>query len=201
MAEMPAGLTARGVLQLVKDNFAIISGAAVVIGVALAITFLTAYLLVFDWHLLWFVQYTDILTFGLLALGLVAGALGIFINFLNIWMTWTSVSVQGRRLFLKIAGSLAVAALALEIWSAWHRGEEFTHVVLGAGVLSIGIVIVALIANTLSAINSKQEVNFKRLTWVMTTLFSSKLGVLANTSAACCSKRKTRLTSRLRTAP
>jgi signal transduction histidine kinase len=130
MSDTPRGLTAREVLQLVKDNFVIISGAAVVTGVALAITFLTAYLLVFDWHLLWFVQYTDILTFGLLALGVVAGVLGIFINFLNIWMTWTSVSVQSRRLFLKIAGSLAVAALALEIWSAWHRGEEITHVIL-----------------------------------------------------------------------
>ena len=102
MAEMPAGLTGGGVLQLVKDNFAIISGAAVVIGVALAITFLTAYLLVFDWHLLWFVQYTDILKRSQLsALGLVAGALGIFINFLNIWMTWTSVSVQGRKIVSK----------------------------------------------------------------------------------------------------
>ncbi len=178
MSDTPAGLTAREVLQLVKDNFVIISGAAVVTGVALAITFLTAYLLVFDWHLLWFVQYADILTFGLLALGVVAGVLGIFINFLNIWMTWTSVSAQSRRLFLMIVVSLAVAMLALDIWSAWHGGEGITHVVFGASVLVVGIVIVTLIANTLRAINSAQEVNFKRLSWVVTILFFIEAGGL-----------------------
>jgi hypothetical protein len=119
----PGGAPVLRALQVVRENLAVISAAAVVIGVALAIIFLTAYLLVFDWHLLWFVQYTDILTFGLLALGLGAGALGIFINLLNIWMTWTSVSVQSRRLFLMIVAGLAVATLAFETWGAWHRAK------------------------------------------------------------------------------
>jgi hypothetical protein len=82
---------------VLKDNFAVISAAAVIVAVALAITFLVSYLLVFDWHLLWFVQYSDVLTFGLLALGLVVGVLGIFINLLNIRMTWTSVSEKTRK--------------------------------------------------------------------------------------------------------
>ena len=69
---LPAALQ---VLQFLKENFALVSAIAALIGIALSTTFLAAYLSVFDWHLLWFVQYTDVITFGLLAIGIITGSL------------------------------------------------------------------------------------------------------------------------------
>src|SRR5258707_15737156 len=69
------GLTAKQLLEAVKDNFVLVSAAALLLGMTLSTTFLAAYLSVFDWHLLWFVQYTDIITFGLLAVGIITGSL------------------------------------------------------------------------------------------------------------------------------
>ena len=68
-------LTVSQILQGIKENFVVVSALAFAIGVALATTFLAAYLSVFDWHLMWFVQYTDILTFGLIAVGVISGSL------------------------------------------------------------------------------------------------------------------------------
>jgi len=59
-------------LRTIRENFAVISGFSVVIGLGLSITFLSAYLAVFDWHLLWYIQYTDIITFGLIAIGTIS---------------------------------------------------------------------------------------------------------------------------------
>jgi hypothetical protein len=44
-----------------RDNFSVVSGLAVG-GVALSITFLFSYLSVFDWHLIVFIQYVDVIT-------------------------------------------------------------------------------------------------------------------------------------------
>jgi hypothetical protein len=55
-AQEPHGLTVAQALQFIKDNFVLVSAAALPIGVALATTFLASYLSVFDWHLMWFVQ-------------------------------------------------------------------------------------------------------------------------------------------------
>jgi hypothetical protein len=73
-APQPSGLAGRQILDAVKDNFVVLSGVAVVLGVSFATIFLAAYLSVFDWHLLWFIQCTDIVTFGLIALGIISGS-------------------------------------------------------------------------------------------------------------------------------
>jgi len=70
---MVATITAGQILAYIKDNFVLISAATVLLGVTLSTMFLTAYLSVFDWHLLWFVQYS--VTFGLLAVGVIIGSL------------------------------------------------------------------------------------------------------------------------------
>ena len=59
------------ILQFIKENFVVVSGLAIVIGIALSTMFLSAYLTVFDWHLIWFIEYTDILTFGLIGIAVI----------------------------------------------------------------------------------------------------------------------------------
>jgi hypothetical protein len=65
----PVEVTA--ILQFMRENFVVLSGIAVVIGIGLSTMFLSAYLAVFDWHLIWFIQYADILTFGLIGVGII----------------------------------------------------------------------------------------------------------------------------------
>ena len=72
----PPSITLSAVLAALKDNFTLVSTASLLISVSLATIFLSAYLSVFDWHLIWFVQYTDIITFGLLALAVLSGFVG-----------------------------------------------------------------------------------------------------------------------------
>ena len=68
---LPISTEPAAVLQFVRENFVVISGIAVIVGIGLSTMFLSAYLSVFDWHLLWFIQYTDILTFGLIGIGII----------------------------------------------------------------------------------------------------------------------------------
>src|ERR1700681_2783984 len=74
-AQAAPGFSTGQLFKAISENFVALSGAAVALGILLATTFLASYLTVFDWHLLWFVQYTDILTFGLVALGIISGSL------------------------------------------------------------------------------------------------------------------------------
>jgi hypothetical protein len=69
----PADLLA--IWELIRNNFAVVSGLAVIVGIGFAILFLSSYLSVFDWHLLWFIQYPDIISFGLVAVGVIGGSL------------------------------------------------------------------------------------------------------------------------------
>src|SRR6266481_9596805 len=77
VAQPPAkpAVTATQVFAFIKENFVLVSAVAVLLGVTISTMFLAAYLSVFDWHLLWFVQYSDIITFGLIAVGIVGGSL------------------------------------------------------------------------------------------------------------------------------
>ena len=68
---VPPGVTPKDVWIVIRENFVVISGISVVLGFALSMTFLSAYLGVFDWHLMWFIQYPDIITFGLIGAGVI----------------------------------------------------------------------------------------------------------------------------------
>jgi hypothetical protein len=63
-AKKTPGLTAPQVLQFIRENFVLVSAGTVLVGVVLSTTFLASYLSVFDWHLIFFVQYTDVITVG-----------------------------------------------------------------------------------------------------------------------------------------
>lgn len=61
----------KGALSLVSENIAVISLFASFTTVICSTVFLYAYLAVFDWHLIWTIEYTDILKVGLVMVALV----------------------------------------------------------------------------------------------------------------------------------
>ena len=144
LSQPAPGPTTKQLLEGIKDNFVLVSTAALLIGVALATTFITAYLSVFDWHLIWFVQYTDIITFGLLAVGVVSGS----VTFLQSasQAVLGSATPKQRRAGLIIIVLLAVAGIAFNVWGAVRSGEGYFHILSGSVAFGTALAIIFVIA-------------------------------------------------------
>jgi hypothetical protein len=134
-----ATVTPGQVLQVAKDNFVIVSATTVAFGVALATIFLASYLSIFDWHLLWFVQYTDIITFGLVALGILGGSLTLLQALAQTVLSAAENSGKVKRSRLRIAGLIFVLLSALILFGKIRRGEEYFHILFGATAIFIGV--------------------------------------------------------------
>jgi hypothetical protein len=147
--EKAAAPTFAEVLHFIKDNFVLVSAAALLVGVALATTFLAAYLSEFDWHLLWFVQYTDIITFGLLALGIASGSVTLLQGFVQAVLA--GKTPEQRRSALIILAVLWTIGAALGVWSAVHRGDGYFHIISGFAVLGSVIALIFVIASYFNA--------------------------------------------------
>jgi hypothetical protein len=130
-----------------KENFSVISGLAVVAGLALAITFLFSYLSVFDWHLIVFIQYVDVITFGVIAVGVVSGSMAALINLLEAWVVVpASESTQEKRLRWLIVGCIAAALLGLALWGSIRSGYGYFHVLYGFLLFGIAVNVAMQIA-------------------------------------------------------
>jgi hypothetical protein len=140
-SSQPSGVTGQQFLQAVRDNFAILSAATAVFGVGLATIFLAAYLSVFDWHLLWFVQYTDILTFGVIALGVVSGSILFIDAAVQSALNFFKLDPKGKRIIVVFLSILAAALLGLELWISIRSGQGYFHIAFGALVAALAVIV------------------------------------------------------------
>jgi hypothetical protein len=70
-ATTPAQPGARAVFEFLSQHILLVTALAAVTGVATATAGLSAYLRVFDWRLIWVIEYPDVLKWGLVAVGMV----------------------------------------------------------------------------------------------------------------------------------
>ncbi|HUZ33470.1 MAG TPA: hypothetical protein VMV19_15400 [Xanthobacteraceae bacterium] len=138
----PGALTGRQLLGAVKDNFLVVSGVAFLLGVGFATIFLAAYLSAFDWHLLWFIEYTDIVTFGLIALGIVSGSIVFLQAAAQTIINLFKLDTRGKRRWTIGLSPLLVAVVGFNIWSSVHQGEGYFHILFGALVIALGVTVV-----------------------------------------------------------
>ncbi len=61
-------------LDFLTKNFAVISAATTGVAACMAMVFLFAYLSVFDWNLIWIVEYTDIIKFCLIGVAILSSS-------------------------------------------------------------------------------------------------------------------------------
>jgi hypothetical protein len=139
---LQSGVTLTDVLKAIRENFILVSAAAVLLGVTLSTTFLAAYLSVFDWHLLWFVQYTDIITFGLLAVGIITVSM-IFIQ-ATAQTALDLFAMKGRTRWVHAIPLLCIVSVIIgfEIWAANKSGEGYFHILMGVSSLGLGIMFI-----------------------------------------------------------
>lgn len=113
--------------KFIKDNFAIISGGAIVVGVIFSTIFLYAYLSMFDWRLFWVVQYQDVLTFALIAIG----AFGGFSTFL---ISAADIFFSGKLTPRSIAVLLIISLVMLGVYLFLEhatKNPDYSHVIIG----------------------------------------------------------------------
>lgn len=129
----PSGwaMTALVVFQFVREYFAVISAIAIIAGVVFATVFLYAYLNVFDWHLIWMVQYPDILTFGLIAVGIIGGSATFFGQIIEMILSQTGLpSGKPNWAVITAIALFFLSLLALDIYFQ-HKATEphYQHII------------------------------------------------------------------------
>jgi multisubunit Na+/H+ antiporter MnhC subunit len=129
-------------LAAVKDNFALVSAAAVLLGVTFSTMFLAAYLSVFDWHLLWFVQYSDILTFGLLAVGVITGSLTFIQSAAQTVLGLFGMKGRERWKIGIILFVLVACIMGFEMWGSIKAGHGYFHILMGVTVLGLAVTLI-----------------------------------------------------------
>lgn len=140
----PQRLTAAQVTQALRENFVLISAGALAIGVVLATTFLAAYLSVFDWHLILLVQYPDIITVGLIAVGVISGSLLFAVNTVFLLNGILKAKGRDRKVQIVAMALIGAGAVTFNIWGAIKGGEGYFHILFGVSVLFNAVLILWL---------------------------------------------------------
>ena len=135
-------VTTAQVFAFIKDNFVLVSAAAVLLGVTFSTMFLAAYLSVFDWHLLWFVQYSDIITFGLLAVGVITGSLTFIQSAAQTVLGLFGMKSRERWKIGVFLFVLVACIMGVEMWGSIKAGQGYFHILMGATVLGLAIVLI-----------------------------------------------------------
>jgi len=81
-AALPPRSVHKNPFAFIQAHFAVVSAAAIVCGIGFSTLFLFSYLSAFNWQLIWYVEYTDVIAFGLVAIGVMAVMVFVFNSFL-----------------------------------------------------------------------------------------------------------------------
>jgi hypothetical protein len=140
------------VLQFLKDNFVVVSGLAAVAGLAFSTTFLSAYLFVFDWHLIWFVQSADVITFGLIAAALIGSSLLLLYSISHTVLAVRLPDGKLNRQLISVCGVVAALALAFQIYGEHaDPNPHYFHLAAGWVTLFCVVVVVVVVASHFDA--------------------------------------------------
>jgi hypothetical protein len=146
-----------------RDNFSVVSGLAVLGGLALSITFLFSYLSVFDWHLIVFIQYVDVITFGVIAVGVVSGSLALVVGILQ-WWTGLRPLESNRAKWRRwiIVGCVVAAVFGWNAWSSVKENNGHLHIFDGLLLFMIAMAIAIMI---LEQVKRDNRPNIRQLGW------------------------------------
>jgi len=132
-------------IQFLRENLAIISALSVAGGTALSTIFLSAYLSVFDWHLLWFVQYPDLLTFGLIAAGLIGGSFLLLQSASQAVLSATALKGKSKTRWLIALPTVFVLLLGFDLYATIQHGDGYFHILFGAGIIVTGVLLILVV--------------------------------------------------------
>jgi len=95
--------------EFLQRNFALVSAGLFGVSVTTIVVLVFSYLSVFDWTLIWILEYSDVAKFLLLAIALLFGVLGIVTPLAqNVYLWLANNSKSHRTAFLALLGVWAL---------------------------------------------------------------------------------------------
>lgn len=131
------------VLEDIKEYFALISASVALAALLGSTVFLYAYLAVFDWRLIWVIEYGDVLKFGLVIFGIVTGYLATIQGFaMNAYNALFSEDPKQRIFWQKFIAVLFVTSFVFDILRDETHEEHYyaLHITMHLSVLLVGVV-------------------------------------------------------------
>jgi hypothetical protein len=129
MSEPPAiGSEAKAspLLTFVAGNLASISAIGVFTAVVYSTLFLYSYLSIFDWRLIWIIDYSDIFKVGLVALGVLSSVIIIVLQVLHMFLGVTRLAQWGKhKPQIWFLSSLGLGALAAFVFVEWRHPAPY----------------------------------------------------------------------------
>ena len=145
-AQVPTEAKPFNAWAFLRDNFTVLSGIAVVSGITLAIVFLFFYLSAFSWHLIELIQYVDVITFGVIAVGIASGSIITVTYLAKAWFRVQTEKTKGDKRAAAIIYSLIGLAIpGLYIWAEIKAKNEYMDTVYGAALLIMTVVAIIVL--------------------------------------------------------
>jgi hypothetical protein len=146
--------------KFLSENFALVSAAITAVTACIVMTFLFAYLSVFDWALIWIIEYTDIIKFSLIGVAIVS-SLWFFLFYIS------SKAYNWMILGEKYPRLLIAAVVILVVWLAVSLCVDFVssasaiqyHIFLA---LSL-IYLVSVILYAIDTYKHREDISLLRL--------------------------------------
>jgi hypothetical protein len=98
------------VLDFLTKHVVILSSMVIVVASAISMLFLAAYLAVFDWSLIWLIEYTDLAKLFLIGTALLSSVISLMLNYLYNFIAWLKHH-QTMTFKWAVIGGLVVTAL------------------------------------------------------------------------------------------
>jgi hypothetical protein len=139
-------------MDFITKHFAVLSVAVAIIGATLAIIFIAAYLRIFDWRIIWIIEYSDVLKIGLLVVAVLSG-----FSF-YIWSSAKdaiSLTTQheGSWIWVHLFGFILwCLSLGSFLWTDYHSPEPHYGLHLWLHMSILAVIALGVVAINLSAI-------------------------------------------------
>jgi hypothetical protein len=168
-------------LDSLNKYFALLSAALLIISAAVAMAFEFAYLSVFDWTVIWVVEYSDLAKFLLMSIALLAGVLTIVTNIgENVYLWLAQKDVSRRKIVWLIVGLWSVLLVG-NLYSDYYRqsGQYEFHILQFLSILMIMLLVWMGLrsANAIKNLNWWAMYNSLVFVLLAATLFGRMAGV------------------------
>src|SRR5260370_13953788 len=115
----PSSSDASRLLTVIAENVASFSAVGLIASVVFSTLFLYAYLSVFDWRLIWIVDYSDIFKVALVTLAVLSSAIILLLGTLQTFLSVANLKEKARKQQIWFLGITTVIAFALVVFLEW----------------------------------------------------------------------------------
>jgi hypothetical protein len=142
-------------IDFLTKHFLVLSSLVVTGAAAYSMLFLSAYLGVFDWNLVWLIEYSDLAKLALIGIAIASGALALTINMIYLMYRWLALKETTSRFWVGCAVAVTVLGSAVTIFFDVKNGTgQWQFQVLSSFSSLILILIIGAIIRDLDALKA-----------------------------------------------